>query len=77
MTASIQSAVTGIRRSGPVVSLRDLDKIYRSGEVEVHAVRGVTLDIARGGLRGDHGCERLGQVEPDEHARLPGPAHVR
>jgi putative ABC transport system ATP-binding protein len=32
----------------PVVRLRDFHKIYRTGEVEVHAVNGVTLDIAKG-----------------------------
>jgi putative ABC transport system ATP-binding protein len=32
----------------PVVQLRDIQKIYSSGEVKVHAVRGVWLDIQRG-----------------------------
>jgi putative ABC transport system ATP-binding protein len=32
----------------PVVQIRDIHKIYESGEIPVHAVRGVTLDIARG-----------------------------
>ena len=32
----------------PVVQIRDLHKIYESGEVPVHAVRGVSLDIQRG-----------------------------
>ncbi|MBI5691786.1 MAG: ABC transporter ATP-binding protein [Verrucomicrobia bacterium] len=32
----------------PVVQIKDLHKIYESGEVPVHAVRGVTLDIHRG-----------------------------
>jgi putative ABC transport system ATP-binding protein len=32
----------------PVVEIRDLHKIYESGEVPVHAVRGVSLDIHRG-----------------------------
>jgi putative ABC transport system ATP-binding protein len=31
-----------------VVQLQDIHKIYSSGEVPVHAVRGVTLDIAAG-----------------------------
>src|SRR5712671_3478915 len=39
--------------SGPssphaVVSLKDVNKIYRTGEVEVHALRGVSLEIKRG-----------------------------
>ncbi len=32
----------------PVVQLQDIHKTYNSGEVQVHAVRGVTLTIARG-----------------------------
>ncbi len=32
----------------PVVQLRDIHKIYDSGEVKVHANRGVSLDIQRG-----------------------------
>jgi putative ABC transport system ATP-binding protein len=32
----------------PVIQLRDLTKTYRTGEVEVKAVRGVTLEVQRG-----------------------------
>jgi len=32
----------------PIISIRDLRKIYRLGEVEVQALRGVDLDIRRG-----------------------------
>jgi putative ABC transport system ATP-binding protein len=32
----------------PVIELEDLHKIYENGDVAVHAVRGVTLTIARG-----------------------------
>jgi putative ABC transport system ATP-binding protein len=31
-----------------VVTLKDVHKIYRTGEVEVHALRGVSLEIKRG-----------------------------
>ncbi len=34
--------------SGPVVQLIDVQKTYRTGEMEVQAVRGVSLEIARG-----------------------------
>jgi putative ABC transport system ATP-binding protein len=32
----------------PIISIRDLRKVYRLGEVEVNALRGVDLDIQRG-----------------------------
>jgi putative ABC transport system ATP-binding protein len=32
----------------PVIQLADIHKVYRTGEVDVHAVRGVTLDIFPG-----------------------------
>jgi putative ABC transport system ATP-binding protein len=32
----------------PIISIRDLRKIYHAGEVEVHALRGVNLDVQRG-----------------------------
>ncbi len=36
------------RDIAPVVRLEDVHKIYHTGEVEVHAVRGVSLEIAAG-----------------------------
>ena len=37
-----------LTEAAPVIRLRNLDKTYQSGEVDVKAVRGVTLDIFRG-----------------------------
>lgn len=34
--------------SAPVIQLREFSRTYKTGDVEVRAVRGVTLDIARG-----------------------------
>jgi putative ABC transport system ATP-binding protein len=35
-------------KNGPVVRLENIHKIYRTGEMEVHAVRSVSLEIGRG-----------------------------
>src|ERR1700682_2983768 len=32
----------------PLISIRGLTKLYHVGEVDVHALRGVDLDVARG-----------------------------
>jgi putative ABC transport system ATP-binding protein len=32
----------------PIISIRDLRKTYHAGEVDVHALRGVNLDVQRG-----------------------------
>src|SRR5688572_10077003 len=42
------AAVGSERVMPPVVQLKDVQKIYTSGEVKVHAVRGVSLDLQRG-----------------------------
>jgi len=34
--------------NGPIIRVRDLRKIFRVGEVDVHALQGVDLDVARG-----------------------------
>jgi len=38
----------GRRFDGPVIDVRDVRKIYRIGDIAVHALRGVTLRIERG-----------------------------
>src|SRR5436190_13050589 len=32
----------------PVILLKDVHKIYQTGEIEVHALRGVSLEVHRG-----------------------------
>ncbi len=45
----------------PVIQLRDLAKTYQTGEVEVKAVRGVTLDIQRGDFMAIMGASGSGK----------------
>ncbi len=35
-------------RNGPVIELIDITKVYRMGDIEVHALRGVSLSICQG-----------------------------
>ena len=37
-----------VRNGSPAVSMREVTKVYRMGEVEVHALRGVSLELAEG-----------------------------
>jgi putative ABC transport system ATP-binding protein len=41
-------AATAEAKAEPMIRVRGLTKVYRVGEVDVHALRGVDLDIARG-----------------------------
>ncbi len=36
------------KTAAPLISLEDVTKVYRMGDVEVHALRGVSLDVADG-----------------------------
>jgi putative ABC transport system ATP-binding protein len=46
--AAVAAAVAADRAVMPVISVRDLVKTYTVGEVKVHALRGVSLDIEPG-----------------------------
>ena len=45
-------------RGAPLIELADVTKTYRMGDVEVEALRGVSLDVDRGRVRRDHGAVR-------------------
>ena len=49
----------------------------RTGDVEVRALAACRSRIERGRVRRDHGRVGLGQVDADEHPRLPRPADAR
>jgi putative ABC transport system ATP-binding protein len=54
MTATVSSDVdallTGPAATDLIYRVRDVRKVYRSGEVEVHALRSIDLDVKRGEL---------------------------
>jgi putative ABC transport system ATP-binding protein len=37
-----------MNRDAPIIQVRNLTKIFRVGEVDVHALRGINLDVGRG-----------------------------
>ena len=57
--------------------MQRLTKTYGAGETAVHALAGVDLTHPARRLRRGHGRLRLGQVDPDEHHRLPRRRHQR
>src|SRR5262245_53422520 len=46
--AAMDSAAAPATDGTPVISLRDVTKVYDSGDTAVHALRGIDLDIAAG-----------------------------
>jgi len=44
----MSEAGAGLEIAEPIIKVRGLTKVYRVGDVEVHALRGIDLDIARG-----------------------------
>ena len=61
----------------PIIRLRGVTKVYGSGAVALAALKGIDLDISRRRVRRDHGAQRFGQVDRDEHSGLPGHAQCR
>ena len=68
---------TSRRATRQLIRIADVAKVYQTGDVEVRALRGVSLDVYAGRVRRDHGLVRLRQVDADEHPRLPRPADRR
>ena len=54
-----------------IVDVEAVTKVYKLGDVEVHALRGVDARDRQRRVRRDHGLVGLGQVDADEHPRLP------
>ncbi len=46
--SAADSAGADVMSATPVIALRDLTKVYGEGDTTVHALRGVSLDIAAG-----------------------------
>ena len=60
-----------------IIQLEHIHKVYHTGEVDVHAVRDVSLQIARGAFVAIINSQRFGKINHDEHARLSRPSHGR
>ena len=60
-----------------LVEVKDICKIYNPGENEVRALDHVSVSIQEKGICGDYRSFRLGQIDVDEHARLPRCADQR
>jgi hypothetical protein len=54
-----------------MIELQNISKIYRTAEVETHALADVSLGGGR--VRRAHGPVRLRQIDPAQHPGLPRP----
>ena len=60
-----------------MLSLRDVSRVHGSGATAVHALRGISLDVAAGGARRRDGSVRLGQVDTAQPCRRSRRADLR
>lgn len=59
------------------IELRDITKVYSIGDQAVHALGGISLDIADGELVAIMGAVRVWRIDTHEYHRLPGPTDHR
>ena len=72
-----RSRGSGRPMAEPLIRVVDLKRSYALGDVTVHALRGVSLDIAAGLLRRRGRRLGLRQVDAHEHPRPPRPPDLR
>ena len=61
----------------PNISVRDLTKVYDLGEIQVRALRGVSVDIEAGEFVAVIGPVRLREIDLHAHPGLSGPTNPR
>ena len=58
-------------KAPPVISAKDLYKIYHLGDIDVHALNGVSLDIEEGEFVSIMGASGSGKSYVYEYYRVP------
>jgi putative ABC transport system ATP-binding protein len=61
----------------PLIQLRGVTKVYGEGATAFQALKGIDIDIQRRRFRRGDGPVGIGQVDDDEHPRLPRRAECR